>query len=91
VDGVLLDLVLALEGNEGGVRALGDDGDTGPLRILLRQVGQGLGNSLDIVGNVGQPVGLGVRGGLGLVADDVVPVDGRGVEQVLEELGDEGR
>lgn len=36
-------------------------------------------------------MGARVGGGLALVADDVVPVGGGGVEGVLEELGDEGR
>lgn len=35
-------------------------------------------------------MGFGVGGGLGLVADDVVPVGGAGIEGVLEELADEG-
>lgn len=38
-----------------------------------------------------QRVGVGVRSGLGLVADQVVPVRGRLIERVLEELRDEGR
>jgi hypothetical protein len=37
-----------------------------------------------------QVVRLGVGGGLGLVADDVVPVGRSLVELLLEELGNEG-
>lgn len=84
----LLDLVLALDGDDGGAGALGDDGDAGLLGVLLGQVGEGLGDSGDVLGDVSQVVGVGVGGGLGLVADDVVPVRGGGVEGVLEELGD---
>lgn len=86
--GELLDLGLALDGDEGGLGALGDDDGALALRVLLGEVGEGAG---DVLGGVGrQGVRLGVGGGLGLVADDEVSVRGGGVEDVLEELGDEG-
>ena len=88
VDGESLDLILALDGNNGGLSALGDDSNTLALLVLLGKVGEVLGDG----GNVGglEVVRLGVRGSLGLVADDVVPVGRAGVDDVLEELGDEG-
>jgi hypothetical protein len=89
VDGVLLDLILALDGDDGRFGALGDDSHAGPLGVLLWQVGQGLGDGGDVVLDVAQAVRLGVGGRLGLVADDVVPVRRRRVQGVLEELGDE--
>lgn len=79
---------LALDGDDGGVRALGDDDGSLPGRILLGQVGDVAGDVGDVVGVEG--VGVGVGAGLGLVADEVVPVGGRLVERVLEELRDEG-
>lgn len=84
----LLDAVLALDSNEGGVGALGDDRDTLALAVLLGQVGEVLDDVLGLLG--GKVVGLGVGGGLGLVTNDVVPVRGAGVDNLLEELGDEG-
>lgn len=91
VDGELLDLILTLESDDGRVRALGDYGNAGPLGVLLGQIGEGLGDGGNVLGNAGEVVGVSVGGGLGLVADYVVPVRGGGVEWVLEELGDEGR
>lgn len=88
VNGEGLDVVLALDGDDGRLGALGDDGDALALIVLLRQVGQVLGDGRDVGGL--EVVRLGVGGGLGLVADDVVPVRGGLVERVLEELGDEG-
>jgi hypothetical protein len=87
VDGERLDVVLALDGNDGGLGALGDDGDTLALLVLLGKVGEVLGDG----GNVGglQVVRLGVGGGLGLVADNVVPVGSGLVELLLEELRNE--
>lgn len=88
VDRVLLDLALALGGDEGRLGALGDDGDALALAVLLGEVGEG---ESDVPGGVGgEAVRLGVRGSLGLVADDVVGVGEGGIEGVLEELGDEG-
>jgi hypothetical protein len=88
VNGESLDLILSLDGNNGGLGTLGDDGNTLALLVLLGEVSEMLGDG----GNVGglQVVGLGVRGGLGLVADDVVPVGSGLVELLLEELGNEG-
>ena len=85
---VLLDLVLALDGDDGGLGALRDDGHTLALRVLLGKVRQRLGNLLDVLG--AQLVGVGVGLRLGLVADHVVPVGGGLVERGLEELADEG-
>ena len=88
VDGESLDLILALDGNNGGLSALGDDSNTLALLVLLGKVGEVLGDG----GNVGglEVVRLGVRGSLGLVTDDVVPVGSGLVELLLEELGNEG-
>lgn len=88
VDGEGLDVVLALDGDDGRLGALGDDGYALALGVLLGQVGQVLGDGRNVGGL--EVVRLGVGGGLGLVADDVVPVRGGLVERVLEELGDEG-
>lgn len=88
VDSVLLDLVLALNGNNGRVSALGDDDSSLAIGVDLGQVGKVLGNGRDIVSL--EVVRLCVGAGLGLVADDVVPVGSSLVELVLEELGDEG-
>ena len=87
VDGEGLDLILALDGNNGGLSALGDDGNTLALLVLLGKVGQVLGDG----GNVGglEIVRLGVGGSLGLVTDDVVPVGSGLVELLLEELRNE--
>lgn len=90
VDGEGLDVVGALLGHDGGLSAVGDDGDTGALGVLLGQVGQVLGDGGNVSRGDLEAVRLGVGGGLGLVADDVVPVLGRLVKGVLEELGDEG-
>lgn len=88
VDGVLLDLILALDGNDGRLGALGDDGNALALGVLLGEVGKSLGDLLDIGGV--EAVGLGVGSGLALVADHIVPVGGRGIKGLLEELADEG-
>lgn len=88
VDGELLDLILALDGNDGRLGALRDDGNALALGVLLGEVGKSLGDLLDI-GDT-ETVGLGVGGGLTLVADHVIPVGSRGVKGLLEELADEG-
>jgi hypothetical protein len=88
VDGESLDVVVALDGNDGGLGALGDDDSTLALGVLLGQVGHVLGDGGDVLGL--EVVGLSEGASLGLVADDVVPVGGGLVELVLEELADEG-
>lgn len=87
MDGEGLDVVLTLDGNDGGLGALSDDGDTLALGVLLGKVGQVLGDGGDVGGL--EVVRLGVGSGLGLVADNVVPVRGGLVELLLEELGNE--
>jgi hypothetical protein len=87
VDGESLDVVLALDGDDGRLGALSDDGNTLALLVLLGKVGEVLGDGGDVGGL--EVVGLGVGGGLGLVADNVVPVRGGLVELLLEELGNE--
>lgn len=89
VDGILLDLCLTLDGDNGGLGALGDDGDALAGGVLLGQISEGEGDVGDADAS-GEAVRLGVGGGLGLVADDVVPVGSAGIEGLLEELGDEG-
>ena len=88
VDGESLDVVLALDGDDGRLGALSDDGNTLALLVLLGKVGEVLGDGGDVGGL--EVVGLGVGGGLGLVTDDVVPVRRGLVKLVLEELGNEG-
>lgn len=87
VDGESLDVVLALDSNDGRLGALSDNSNTLALLVLLGEVGEVLGDGRDVGGL--QVVGLGVGGGLGLVADDVVPVRCGLVELLLEELRDE--
>ena len=82
-----LHTTLTLHSNDGRVSALGNDSDTLPLRVLLRQVSEVGGDLRDRVGV--QVVRVGVGLSLGLVADDIVPVRSRLVKGFLEELGDE--
>lgn len=88
VDGVLLDLILTLDGNDGRLSALGDDGNALALGVLLGKVGKSLCDLLNIGGV--EAVRLGVGGGLALVADHVVPVGSGSIKGLLEELADEG-
>lgn len=88
VDRERLDLILALDGNNGGLGTLGDDGDTLALLVLLGKVGEVLSDGGNISGL--QVMGLGVGGSLGLVADNVVPVGSGLIELLLEELRNEG-
>jgi len=74
VDGESLDVVLALDGDDGRLGALSDDGKTLALLVLLGKVGEVLSDGGDVGGL--EVVGLGVGGGLGLAADNVVPVRG---------------
>lgn len=87
VDRELLDLILALNGDQGGVSALSDNSDTLSLAVLLGKVGEVLGDILGLLGR--QVVGLSVSSSLGLVANDVVPVRSASINDVLEELGNE--
>jgi hypothetical protein len=87
VDREGFDLVLALDGNDGRLGTLSNDGDTLTLLVLLGKVREVLGDGGDVSSL--QVVGLGVCGGLGLVADDVVPVGSGLVELLLEELRNE--
>ena len=85
--GELFDLIVSLDSDEGRLGALSDDGNALTLGVLLGQVSQSLGDLLQVLGL--EPVRLGVRGGLGLISDNVVPVRGAGVKGLLEELRDE--
>jgi len=88
VNGVLLDLILTLDGHEGGQGAVGDDGNALALSVGLGKVGELLGNLLEVLGAEIVRVRKGL--GLTLVANNVVPVRGRIVKGPLEELADEG-
>lgn len=73
--------------HNGVVNTLGHNHNTGALGVGLGQHSHGLGNGRNVGGL--NAVGVGVRLHLGLVANDVVPVDGRSVKGLLEELGQE--
>lgn len=88
VDGELLDFVLALDSDKSSICALGNNGNTLAFVVLLWEVGQMLDDVLGLLG--GEAVGLSVRGGLGLVTNDVVPKGGAGIDDLLKKLGDEG-
>ena len=88
MDRVLSDIVLALDSHDGGQGSVGDDGDTLALGVDLGKVGERLGDLLEVSSS--KVVGSSVRLGLTLVANNVIPVRGRGVKGVLEELGNEG-
>lgn len=87
VDRELADLVLALDGHQSRPSALGDNGNTLPLGVLLGKIGEVLGNILGLL--AGQVVRLGVGGSLGLVTNNVIPVGSAGIDGVLEELRNE--
>ena len=87
VNGELLDIRLSLDSDKGGKRALGDNGDTLTLAVLLGKVGKVAADVLGLLG--GQVVRLSVGGSLGLVANDVVLVRSASINDILEELGDE--
>lgn len=92
MDGELLDLGFTVgrgNGNDGGLKTLGDDHSTGALSVLLGQLSQLLGNLNDVIG--AQVVARRVRASLSLVAAGVVGVRQNAVQLLLEELGDEGR
>lgn len=80
--------ILALDRHEGRIRSLRNHHGPLPLLIFLGQIGNMPCNLADVLR--AQRMGVGVRSGLGLVADQVVPVRGRLIERVLEELRDEG-
>ena len=88
MDRELLDLIVALDGDQSRLSTLSDNSNTLALAVLLGEVGEVLDDILGLLG--GQVVGLSIGLGLGLVTDDVVPVRGAGVDDVLEELADEG-
>ena len=88
MNGELSDGVFTLNGDKSRLSALGDDGNSLALGVLLGQVGKGLCDILGLL--AGKVVRLGVGSGLGLVSDDVVPVGSAGINGVLEELGNEG-
>ncbi len=85
--GVLLDRGLALDSNDGGLGALGHDGNALSLGVLLGEVRERNGDFLDVCG--AETVRLGVGGSLGFVANNVVPVGRAGIQGLLEELRDE--
>lgn len=87
VDWESLHTTLTLHSDDGRVSALGNDSDTLPLRVLLRQVSEVGSDLRDRVGV--QVVRVGVGLSLGLVSDDVVPVRSRLVKGFLEELRNE--
>lgn len=78
---------LALGSDDSWEGALGNDGKSLPLGVLLWQVGQVLGDLSDVGGL--KTVALGVCQSLALVTDDNIPVWGALVKGVLEELADE--
>lgn len=84
-----LDVVLTLHSDDGRVSTLGDDRNTLALLVLLWQVGEMLDDGWNIVSL--EVVRVGVRHGLSLVSNDVVPVGCGLVDLVLEELRDERR
>lgn len=86
---VRLGITLALDGNDGRIGALGDDGNTLTLFVLLGQVGQMLGNGGNVVSV--ELVRVSVRHSLRLVSDHIIPVWCGLVERLLEELRDERR
>jgi hypothetical protein len=99
VDGILGDLVnvefLHIDGtgsraggNDGWEGALGNNGNTGTLGVLLGELSELLGNLSDVLG--APLVALRVGNGLSLVAEGVVSVWKNTVQLLLEELGDEG-
>ena len=90
MDGDLLDIDLAAllcGDSDCGVGTLCEDDGPGPLCVLLRAVGNSLGNLLDVLGV--DVVRLSEGSGLGLVANEDVDVGEDFVERVLEELSDE--
>lgn len=87
VNRVLLDLILTLNGNNGRLGTLSDDSHTLPLGVDLGQVGERLGDLLDI--RQTKPMALRVRSRLALITNDIIPIRRRGIERLLEELADE--
>lgn len=90
MDRELLDLNVAVgaNGNNGGLKTLGDDHSAGTLGVLLGENSKLLSDLNDVLGT---PLVAGrVGASLGLVAAGVVSVRQDAIELVLEELGDEG-
>ena len=75
-------------GDDGGLSALGDNGNAGTLGVLLGELSELLGDLNNILG--APLVALGVGKSLSLVTEGVVSVGQDAVELLLEELGDEG-
>lgn len=71
-----------------GISSLSENHGASPLRVLLGQLSNGLGNLLDILGV--DIVGFRVGGSFGLVSNQNIDVGKNLVEWVLEELRDEG-
>lgn len=87
-NGVLRDRAISL-GNNGAVDSLGEDNKTLTLGVDLGELGNVSGNSLDILG-VGQVMGNGIGLGLTLVTKDNIHVGHDLIQDLGEELGDEG-
>lgn len=87
-NGVFLDRAISL-GDNGVVDSLGEDNETLALGVDLGELGNVGGNSLDILG-VGQVVGKGIGLGLTLVTKDNIHVGHDLIQDLGEELGDEG-
>lgn len=82
-------LLFSLHGDNSRVCALGDNDRPLPLAVLLGQIGHMARNLGDIL--CAERMCVGISPGLGLVADDEIPIGCRLIELVLEELRDEGR
>lgn len=87
-NGVLLNRAIRLDDN-GVVNSLGEDNKTLALGVDLGELGNVGSNSLDVLG-VGQVVGKGIGLGLTLVTKDNIHVGHDLIQDLGEELGDEG-
>lgn len=75
------------DGDNGRESALGDNGNTGTLGVLLGELSELLSDLGDILG--APLVALGVGNSLSLVTEGVVGVGQDAIQLVLEELGNE--